>query len=284
MVCRQGITSLDADCTFSGGWAKIAYLREHYRAAFLAAMLNNQPMGFYNSLTLVKDAQRHGLHFKPVDVRCSEWPCTLEEHGGELWVRLGFNYVKGFRKETAEAISAERICASFSSIDDLTRRVADISKRELNSLAELGALNFVGTESLAQVTQGVYAPNQLIELEEGPPCGIRLGISAKLADQCALGYILEAQRGNDLVDVGFFIYDRLPVDLADGTDQTVFVQRWIAGAVKILQPLIQIGKARLEAPPKAVQDAEFPLLTLCMSPVITAGTMSDVLRYQMSNT
>src|SRR5882724_143264 len=55
-----------------------AYLKCHYLAAFTAAMLNNQPMGFYHPATLVKDAQRHGLHFRPIDVTRSEWNCTIE--------------------------------------------------------------------------------------------------------------------------------------------------------------------------------------------------------------
>src|SRR5258705_10466295 len=55
-----------------------AYLKCHYLAAFTAAMLNNQPMGFYHPATLVKDAQRHGLHFKPIDVMRSQWECTLQ--------------------------------------------------------------------------------------------------------------------------------------------------------------------------------------------------------------
>ena len=59
-----------------------AYLKCHYLAAFTAAILNNQPMGFYHPATLVKDAQRHGLHFRPVDVQQSSWKCTLEP-GGE---------------------------------------------------------------------------------------------------------------------------------------------------------------------------------------------------------
>src|ERR1700675_981438 len=67
-----------------------AYLKCHYLAAFTAAMLNNQPMGFYHPATLVKDAQRHGLHFKPVDVMRSDWKCTVEE---DFSVRLGFNYL-----------------------------------------------------------------------------------------------------------------------------------------------------------------------------------------------
>jgi error-prone DNA polymerase len=55
-----------------------AYLKCHYLAAFTAALLNNQPMGFYSPATLVKDAQRHGLRVKPMDINRSEWPCTLE--------------------------------------------------------------------------------------------------------------------------------------------------------------------------------------------------------------
>src|SRR5271166_758279 len=55
-----------------------AYLKCRYLAAFTAAILNNQPMGFYAPATLVKDAQRHGLHFKPVDVTQSDWLCTIE--------------------------------------------------------------------------------------------------------------------------------------------------------------------------------------------------------------
>ena len=55
-----------------------AYLKCHYLAAFTAALLNNQPMGFYSPATIVKDAQRHGLRVRPVDIRLSDWPCTLE--------------------------------------------------------------------------------------------------------------------------------------------------------------------------------------------------------------
>src|SRR4030095_10575502 len=59
-----------------------AYLKCHYLAAFTAAILNNQPMGFYSPATLVKDAQRHGLKVKPIDVTKSDWLCTLEAEEG----------------------------------------------------------------------------------------------------------------------------------------------------------------------------------------------------------
>lgn len=124
-----------------------AYLKCHYLAAFTAAMLNNQPMGFYHPATLVKDAQRHGLHFRPVDVLHSEWRCTIEHNGAEKLVRLGFNYVKSFRKEAADALVAERARAPFTSIDDLARRVPELRKDELNQLAQIGALNSLAPSS-----------------------------------------------------------------------------------------------------------------------------------------
>jgi error-prone DNA polymerase len=62
-----------------------AWLKFHYLGAFTAAILNNQPMGFYSAAVLVKDAQRHGLRVRPIDVMRSSWPCTLEhEEGGSL--------------------------------------------------------------------------------------------------------------------------------------------------------------------------------------------------------
>ncbi len=80
-----------------------AYLKAHYPAAFYAAMLNNQPMGFYHPSTLVKDAQRHGVRFAPIDVQVSDWHCRVEPDGR---VRLGLMYVNGLRREAADAIVA----------------------------------------------------------------------------------------------------------------------------------------------------------------------------------
>src|SRR5579871_3730629 len=120
-----------------------AYLKCHYLAAFTAAILNNQPMGFYAPATLVKDAQRHGLHFKPIDVMKSDWFCTIEEDAGEKCVRLGFNYVKGLREQAARAILAARLNAPFTSIQDLVNRAPELRKDELRKLSEIGALNFI---------------------------------------------------------------------------------------------------------------------------------------------
>jgi error-prone DNA polymerase len=100
-------------------------------------------MGFYAPATLVKDAQRHGLHFNPIDVTRSDWLCTIEEENGERRVRLGLNYVKGLREQPARAILATRAQAPFASIQDLVNRVPELRKDELRKLSEIGALNFI---------------------------------------------------------------------------------------------------------------------------------------------
>ncbi|MDP3719637.1 MAG: error-prone DNA polymerase [Acidobacteriota bacterium] len=80
-----------------------AYFKAHYPAAFYTALLNNQPMGFYHPATLVKDAQRRGVRFNPIDVQVSDWDCTVEADGS---IRLGLRYVRGLRAEAGQAIAA----------------------------------------------------------------------------------------------------------------------------------------------------------------------------------
>jgi error-prone DNA polymerase len=80
-----------------------AYLKVHYPAAFYTALLNNQPMGFYHPASLVKDAQRRGVRFHPIDVQQSDWLCRVEPDGG---IRIGFMYVNGLRKEMGQAMAA----------------------------------------------------------------------------------------------------------------------------------------------------------------------------------
>ena len=184
-----------------------AYLKCHYLAAFTAALLNNQPMGFYSPATIVKDAQRHGLKLLPIDVTKSEWNCTLQAVRGQgsgardhspmasgQWsvasqphviqnpqqqevvfviptpertlgaeesrnsvpdtqysalaspaLRMGLRYVRGMREEAACSLLRERMLGPFTSIHDLTRRVPELRKDELTTLAEIGALNSVAS-------------------------------------------------------------------------------------------------------------------------------------------
>jgi error-prone DNA polymerase len=79
-----------------------AYLKVHYPAAFYTALLNNQPMGFYHPSSLVKDAQRRGVRFHPIDVQISDWNCTIEADGA---IRLGLRYVNGLREQVGRAIA-----------------------------------------------------------------------------------------------------------------------------------------------------------------------------------
>jgi error-prone DNA polymerase len=147
-----------------------AYLKCHYLAAFTAAILNNQPMGFYQPATLVKDAQRHGLKIKPIDVTCSNWLCKLEKQTGSFSVRLGLRYAKGLREDAASEIVRERSIRPFISIDDLKRRVPGMRKTELAALAEIGALNLIAgakgahrREALWQIERAARDPGPLLE-------------------------------------------------------------------------------------------------------------------------
>ncbi|MGO8984319.1 MAG: DNA polymerase III subunit alpha [Terriglobales bacterium] len=124
-----------------------AYLKCHYLAAFTAALLNNQPMGFYHPATIVKDAQRHGLKMLPMDVTRSDWKCSLEfsVRSSQFSVRLGLKYARGLREPAGQALVRERSLARFASIQDLARRVPELRKDELTTLAEIGALNAVAS-------------------------------------------------------------------------------------------------------------------------------------------
>jgi error-prone DNA polymerase len=115
------------------------YLKTHHPAAFYAALLNNQPMGFYHAATIVKDAQRHRQRMLPVDVTRSGWLCTVE---GDA-VRLGLNYVKGLRERAGRAIEAARAERPFASTADLAWR-ASLDRDELTTLADIGALAALG--------------------------------------------------------------------------------------------------------------------------------------------
>ncbi len=120
-----------------------AYFKVRYLAAFTCAMLNNQPMGFYMPAVLVKDAQRHGLRIRPIDVQISDWLCSIEqENNGEHALRMGLMYAKGLRNDLGEAVvAARRQYGPFRSSEDLARRVPLLHRKELTLLARIGALN-----------------------------------------------------------------------------------------------------------------------------------------------
>jgi error-prone DNA polymerase len=118
-----------------------AYLKAHHPAAFLCALLNNWPMGFYHPSTLVTDAVRHGVRVLPIDVACSGWLSDLED-GGRA-VRLGLGRVAGLREALGRRAEAARAEAPFASIADFAARALP-NEAELAALAEIGAFAALG--------------------------------------------------------------------------------------------------------------------------------------------
>ena len=118
-----------------------AWLKCHHPDAFLAALLNSQPMGFYAPAQLVRDAKEHGVVVLPVDVLKSEWETALEGVDDPLRaVRLGFSRVTGLSEDAAQRVVAARAEAVFASPEDLARR-AQLDARDLALLAQADALN-----------------------------------------------------------------------------------------------------------------------------------------------
>ncbi|PYO58691.1 MAG: error-prone DNA polymerase [Candidatus Rokuibacteriota bacterium] len=130
-----------------------AYLKAHHPAAFYAALLNNQPMGFYHPATIVRDAQRHGQVIHPADVNCSGWLCAIEPDGA---VRLGLRYVRGLREEIGKRIEEERRRRPFASVAELVKR-AGLHRDELGQLARVGALGSLEPERRAALWEAERA-------------------------------------------------------------------------------------------------------------------------------
>jgi len=121
--------------TYVSSWIKC-----HEPAAFLCALLNSQPMGFYSPSQLVQDAKRHGIEVRPVDISCSGWESSLEEReDGQPAVRLGMALLRGMRSEAALRIEETRAIRPFASVTELARR-ADLDRHDLQVLAGGNAL------------------------------------------------------------------------------------------------------------------------------------------------
>jgi error-prone DNA polymerase len=143
-----------------------AYLKAHHPTAFYLGLLNAWPMGFYHPATLVKDAQRHGVEVRPVDVQTSGLLCRWEDRAlreGERdprtgtapaagAIRLGFKFVRGLRGRAALSIEAEAAKAPFADAGDLVRR-CDLHEDELQKLASVGALAALGLSRRAALWQ-----------------------------------------------------------------------------------------------------------------------------------
>ena len=164
-----------------------AWLKLRYPAAFLAALLNAQPMGFYSPQSLVADAQRHGVVVRGVDVNASKATADLEPDGA---VRLGIEYVRTLSKETATRIEEGR---PYASMADLVRR-AGLSEAQVEALATAGAFGCFGhTRRAALWAAGAVAANTPDRLDgvvagaEAPPLPPMTDLEETVADVWATG-------------------------------------------------------------------------------------------------
>lgn len=121
--------------TYASSWLKC-----HEPAAFACALVNSWPMGFYNPDQVLQDARRHGIEVLPVDVRYSDWDCTLEPCTEEQpAIRMGLRMIRGLARQAAQRVSETREAAPFSSVQDLALR-AGLDNRARELLADAGAL------------------------------------------------------------------------------------------------------------------------------------------------
>jgi len=176
-----------------------AWLKCHYPAAFAAALLNSQPLGFYAPAQLVRDARQHGVEVLPVDVNHSQWDCTLEK-GLEIgdwglekglgigdWglesedsssqspipnpqslpsLRLGFRQLHGMASADARRIVAARGGGQFRSVEDFARRTA-LGRAAILRLAQAGALNSLATDRRRSLWEALDHDPRSLPLFEG---------------------------------------------------------------------------------------------------------------------
>ena len=123
-----------------------AWIKCHYPDAFICALLNAQPMGFYSPAQLVAEAKRSGVEVRPIDINNSQWDYSLESTGHSRHaLRLGMRQVKGLKRYEAERLTASRHIA-YQDINDLIRK-SDISIYGLESLARADAFHSIGLTS-----------------------------------------------------------------------------------------------------------------------------------------
>lgn len=157
----------------AAGFAQLAYfsawLKCHEPAAFLASLLNSQPMGFYAPSQLIQDARRHGVEVRPVDILASDWDATLETRDGssrpgdQPAVRLGLGRVAGLPEQAGRRIERARRQALFVSVQDLAAR-ARLDRRDMNALAAADALKRLsGDRRQAQWQSALLAQAGLLQ-------------------------------------------------------------------------------------------------------------------------
>ncbi|CAG9177693.1 error-prone DNA polymerase [Cupriavidus pinatubonensis] len=201
-ICKQieGFGEYGFPESHAASFAKLVYisawLKCHHPSAFLCALLNSQPMGFYSPSQLVQDAQRHGVVVLPVDVTVSNWDSTLEPAPGQTGagkppVRMGLGRVKGMREAAALRIEAARAQRPFDSVEDLALR-ASLDRHDIDVLAAADALAALAGNRRQARWQASAAALQVAHrdlLHEAPLIERQLSLPApRLGEEVAADY------------------------------------------------------------------------------------------------
>jgi error-prone DNA polymerase len=187
-----------------------AWLKYHHMAAFTAALLNSQPMGFYAPAQLVRNARDHGVEVRPVDVNRSDWDCTLEEvgsrqraegsrendecgmmndecqeerssvhhsssiiHHSPLSLRLGFRMMSGLSEAHARRIVEARAAGPFCSMEDFSRRTG-LSRPVITRLAKAGAFGSLGLDRRGALWDAMAQSQESLPLFDGEDCKLKI--------------------------------------------------------------------------------------------------------------
>ncbi|MFC5473626.1 error-prone DNA polymerase [Paraherbaspirillum soli] len=196
----QGFAEYGFPESHSASFALLAYasswLKCHEPAAFLAALLNSQPMGFYSPSQLVQDARRHQIEVRPVDVCISNWEATLEpQKPSQAAVRLGLNNVQGMSREAARRIEQARSIRPFADLDDMAAR-AQLTRADLQVLAAANALEQLAGHRRQALWQAAVATPDKGILQYAPVREAEVTLAAPteaqniVADYQALGLTL----------------------------------------------------------------------------------------------
>ncbi len=172
--------------TYASCWLKC-----HEPAAFAVSLINSMPLGFYTPDQIIQDARRHGIGVRPVDVRYSDWDCTLEfprgDASGNPEIRLGLRLIKGFKGDMAEQLLAARGRQPFIDVADMSQR-SQMDRRHQGLLADAGALKaLAGHRHKARwAVSGVEASLPLFDTTRATPeTQIRIPMPSVGADMVA---------------------------------------------------------------------------------------------------
>lgn len=160
----QGFGSYGFPESHAASFALLVYvsswLKHYYPAAFTAALLNSQPMGFYAPAQLVRDAREHDVEVRPVDVNHSLWDCTLEREGNEVALRLGLRQVRGLSQVAAETlVLAREKGAPFLSLTEFATRT-QLAPAVIAKLSEADAFASLGRDRRAMLWESLAQHKQ----------------------------------------------------------------------------------------------------------------------------